>query len=317
MGKNPYSEMKLVSGSSHPELAEEIARELGCELTPMQIERFASNEIYAKPLETVRGDDIFVIQTCTQNVNENLMELFIILDSLKRSFAGKIHVVMPHYGYARQDRVASTREPISAKLVADLISTAGADHMITMKLHSDQAQGFFDFSVDNLNSQKLFYEYFAKKDLKNFVVVSPDAGGAKDAMKMADALGVPLAIIHKSRPRKNESEVTHVVGEVEGKKCLLFDDMVDTAGSVCNARNALLEYGADDEMYLAATHAVFSGPAVERLSNAGFTEVVVTNSIPMTEERKFKGLVELSVAPILAKIIRSVHENQSVTDVME
>lgn len=305
----------VVSGTSHRGLAEEIANSLDIGLTPMEISRFACKEIYAKPLETVRGSDVFVIQTCTSNVNEDLMELFIILDSLKRSMAKKVHVVMPHYGYARQDRVASPRESISAKLVADLISTAGADHLITLKLHSDQGQGFFNVPVDNLNSQKLFCEYFKKKNLEDFVVVSPDAGGAKDAMKMADALGVPLAIIHKSRPGKNVSEVTHVVGDVDGKKCLIYDDMVDTAGSVCNARKALLQHGANEEMYLAATHAVFSDPAIERLSQAGFKEVVTTNSIPLTEEKHFEGLVVLSIAPILAKIIRNVYEARSVTDV--
>lgn len=315
MGDSGNISLRIVSGSTHPDLAEAIAKELGTSLIPMEISRFACNEIYAKPLETVRGDDLFVVQTATANVNEDLMELFIILDSLKRSFAGKIHVVMPHYGYARQDRVASPREPISAKLMADLISTAGADHLITMKLHSDQAQGFFDFPVDNLNSQNLFCEYFKAKKLEDLVVVSPDAGGAKDAMKMADALGVPLAIIHKARPAKNQSEVTHVVGEVEGKTCLVYDDMIDTAGSVCNARKALLKSGANSEMYLAATHAVFSGPAVERLSESGFTEVVVTDSIPLAKESRFEGLKVLSVAPILAKIIRNVHEAKSVTDV--
>ncbi len=315
MSKGGECLLKVVAGSSHPELAEKISKELGVKLTPMEISRFACQEIYAKPLETVRGDDVYVIQTCTDQVNEDLMELFIILDSLKRSFAGKIHVVMPHFGYSRQDRVASPREPISAKLMADLISAAGADHLITMKLHSDQEQGFFDFPVDNLDSKNLFYEHFKAKNLKDLVVVSPDAGGAKDAVKMADRLGVPLAIIHKARPAKNESEVTHVVGEVEGKKCLLFDDMVDTAGSVCNARKALLSHGADDEMYLAATHAVFSGPAIERLTDAGFKEVVVTDSIPLPQKKQFKGLVELSVAPVLAKIIRNVYEDRSVTDV--
>src|SRR3989338_1581041 len=192
--------IKLVSGSSHLELAKEIAKNLGMELSPMVISRFACNEIYAKPAESVRGSDVFVIQTASENVNEDLMELFIILDSLKRSFASEIHVVMPHYAYARQDRVATAREPISAKLVADLISKAGADHVITMKLHSDQEQGFFNFSVDNLDPSNLFADYFKKKKIKDLVIVSPDAGGAKDAKKFADLLDASLAIIHKSRP---------------------------------------------------------------------------------------------------------------------
>src|SRR3989338_8421558 len=180
--------IKLFSGSSHPELAQEIAKNLKVPLSEMEISRFSCGEIYAKPAETIRGSDVFLIQTASENVNEDLMELFIMLDSLKRSFAGKIHVVMPHYGYSRQDRVATPREPISAKLVADLISAAGADHIITMKLHSDQEQGFFNFPVDNLNTEKLFAEYFNKKKIKDLVVVSPDAGGAKDAKRLANLL---------------------------------------------------------------------------------------------------------------------------------
>ncbi len=305
--------IKVFSGSSHPELAKEIAKCLKLSLSDLEIARFACNEIYAKPKQTVRGTDVFVIQTASENVNEDLMELFIILDSLKRSFAGKIHVVMPHYGYSRQDRVATPREPISAKLMADLISKAGADHLITMKLHSDQEQGFFNFPVDNLNTEKLFADYFRKKKIKDLVVVSPDAGGAKDAKKFADLLGANLAIIHKARPAHNKSEVTHVVGEVEGKTCIIYDDMIDTAGSVTGAIGALRKMGAGKDVYLAATHAVFSNPATERLTEAGFKEVVVTNSIPIPARKQFKGLKVLSVAPFLAKIIKNVHEDKSVT----
>ncbi len=309
-------QIKIFSGSSHPELAAEIAAFLKVELAPLHVSRFACNEIYAKPVDTVRGCDVFVIQTATGNVNEDLMELFIILDSLKRSFAGKIHVVMPHYAYSRQDRIASPREPISAKLVADLISTAGADHLITMKLHSDQEQGFFDFPVDNVNTEKLFADYFKGKKIKDLVVVSPDAGGAKDAKKFADRLGAELAIIHKTRSAHNKAEANHVVGDVEGKTCLIYDDMIDTAGSVTAAKGALEKYGAKKDIYLAATHAVFSDPAVERLGAAGFKEVVVSNSIPLDKKKHFKGLKILSVAPMLAQIIQNVHEDKSVTHVM-
>lgn len=305
--------IKFFAGTSHPELAQEIAKYLKIELSSMLISRFACGEIYAKPLETVRGADVFVLQTGSSNVNEDLMELFIILDSLKRSFAGRIHVVMPHYGYARQDRVATPREPISAKLVADLISAAGADHIITMKLHSDQEQGFFNFPVDNLNTEKLFAKYFVQKKIKNLVVVSPDAGGAKDAKKFADLLGASLAIIHKTRPGHNKAEVQHVVGEVEGKTCVIYDDMIDTGGSVTGAIEALRKMGAGKDIYLVATHAVFSDPAAERLSNAGFKEVVVSNSIPIPKEKWFKGLKVLSVAPLLAMIIDNVHKDKSVT----
>lgn len=305
--------IKIFSGTSHPELAKEIAKYLGLPLSEMLISRFACKEIYAKPTETVRGTDVFVVQTGSENVNEDLMELFIMLDSLKRSFAGRIHVVMPHYGYARQDRVATPREPISAKLIADLISTAGADHLITMKLHSDQEQGFFNFPVDNVNTERLFADYFIKKNLKNMVVVSPDAGGAKDAKKFADLVGADLAIIHKTRPAHNRAEVMHVVGDVEGKTCVLYDDMIDTAGSVTAALKALRSMKANKDIYLAATHAVFSDPATERFKEAGFKEVVVSNSIPIAERKMFKGLKILSVAPLLAKIVKNVHEARSVT----
>lgn len=308
--------IKLFSGSSHPELAKEIAKHLKISLSEMQISRFACGEIYAKPKKTVRGSDVFIVQTASENVNEDLMELFIILDSLKRSFAGRIHVVMPHYAYSRQDRVASPREPISAKLVADLISTAGADHLITLKLHSDQEQGFFNFPLDNLQTVKLFADYFKKKKIKDMVVVSPDAGGAKDAKKFADLVGAKLAIIHKSRPDHNKSEVTHVVGDVKGKTCVIYDDMIDTAGSVTGAIQALKKMGVNKDVYLAATHAVFSDPATERFKAAGFKEVVVTNSIPIPKEKQFKGLKILSVAPLLANIINSVHLDKSVTDTL-
>lgn len=307
------SSIKIFSGTSHPELAKEIAKCLGMPLSEMIISRFACNEIYAKPAETVRGTDVFIIQTASENVNEDLMELFIMIDSLKRSFAGRIHVVMPHYAYARQDRVATPREPISAKLVADLISTAGADHLITMKLHSDQEQGFFNFSVDNVNTERFFADYFSKKKIKDLVVVSPDAGGAKDAKKFADLLGADLAIIHKTRPSHNKAHVMHVVGEVEGKTCLIYDDLIDTAGSVTAAMEALRKMKANKDIYLAATHAVFSDPATERFKAAGFKEVVVSNSVPIPTKKQFKGLKILSVAPLLARIIKNVHEAKSVT----
>ena len=313
MAKNP---IKLFSGTSHPELAKEIAKHLKTSVSEMEISRFACGEIYAKPKDTVRGTNVFVIQTASENVNEDLMELFIILDSLKRSFAGRIHVVMPHYAYSRQDRVATPREPISAKLVADLISTAGADHLIAMKLHSDQEQGFFNFSVDNINTENLFADYFNKKKIKNLVVVSPDAGGAKDAKKFADLLGAELAIIHKARPSHNKSEVMHVVGDVEGKTCVLYDDMIDTAGSVVNAVKALRKMKARKDIYLAATHAVFSDPAATRLAKAEFKEVVVSNTIPISSAKRFKGLTILSVAPLLARVIKNVHEDKSVTSAL-
>ncbi len=305
--------LKLFSGTSHPELAKAIAKELHITLGQIQISRFACGEIFVKPLETVRGCDVFVLQTSTSRVNEELMELFIMLDALKRSFASRVHLIIPHYGYARQDRVNTAREPISAKLVADLISAAGADHVITISLHSDQEQGFFDFPVDNLSPRKLFVDYLTQKKLKNIVIVSPDVGGAKEAKRFADLMNADLAIIHKSRPAQNVSEVSHVVGNVEGRVCILYDDMVDTAGSICNAKQALLKFGASDEMYVVATHAVFSSPASARLSESGFAEVVVTDTIPLSQDKMFPALKVLSVASLLAHTVQNVHEAKSVS----
>lgn len=306
--------LKFFSGSSHPELAKAVVKKLKVPLSDMELSRFASGELFAKPLVSVRGSNVFVLQTCTANLNEELMELFIMLDSLKRSFAKQVHVIIPYYGYARQDRVNSPREPITARLVADLISAAGADHVITINLHSGQQQGFFNFPVDNILPQKLFSDYFKKKNLKDVVVVSPDVGGAKEAKKMADALGADIAIIHKTRPRANVAEVIGVTGEVEGKTCIIFDDMIDTGGSVVNAREALLSHGAKKQVYLAATHAVFSPPAVERLKKAKFAEVVVTDTIPLGE-KMFPGLKVLSVADVVARTVESVHEARSVSGI--
>lgn len=307
--------LKLFSGSSHPELAQAVARHLHVKLSEMELKRFASNEIYAKPVESVRGCDVFVIQTATSRVNEDLMELFIMIDALKRSFASHIHVIIPHYGYARQDRVATPREPISAKLVANLISAAGANHVITINLHSDQEQGFFDFPVDNLTGRKLFSDYFLRKKLKDLVVVAPDAGAVKVAKRFADIMGAELAIIHKVRPEHNVAEVLHVVGDVADKTCLIFDDLIDTAGTVIAGKEALLKKGANQDVYLAATHAVFSASAVERLRGAKFKEVVVSDTIPLPPEKRFPGLTVLSVAPLLAKTIKNVHESKSVSSV--
>lgn len=304
----------LFSGSSHPELAKSIADELGISLRELQISRFACGEVYARPKETVRGNDVFVIQTTTNRVNEDLMELFVILDSLKRSFANRVHVVMPFYAYSRQDRVSEPREPISAKLVADLLSTAGADHVITMNLHSGQEQGFFDYPVDNLNARKLFVETFRKKNIENLVVVSPDAGGAKEAKKLSDEIGSGrVAFIHKHRMTHNNSEALDVVGDVKDAVCIIYDDMIDTGGSVCNAKKVLERAGAKAEMYLVATHAVFSDPAPKKLAEAGFSEVIVTDTVPIPESKKFKGLTIISTAPLLAKIIRNVQHDRSIT----
>ncbi len=310
------TKLRLFSGTSHPALAGAIAKELRVPLSEMHVSRFACNEIYAKPAESVRGTNVFLVQSCTHEVNEDYMELFIMLDALKRSFAGKITVVIPHFGYARQDRVATPREPISARLMGNLIAAAGADHVIVVHFHSDQSQGFFPFPVDNINVMGLFVDYLKRKKLKNPVVVAPDTGAAKAAARLAKAIEADIAVLTKERPAFNMAEVTSLIGDVEGKTCILYDDMVDTAGSVCAAHRALIERGANPDIYLAATHAVFSGPAVERLREAAFKEVIVTDTIPLRPEQKFGGLHVLSVAPLLARVIHSVNENKSVTNIL-
>lgn len=310
--KKDKSNFRIFSGSSHPELAKALCKNLKCKLGKVEIKRFACNELYVRFEETVRGKEVFVVQTCTSSVNDDLMELFLMCNALKLSFAKKIHVIMPHYGYARQDRVNEPRESITAKLVADLIVKAGADHLITFTLHSDQIQGYFDIPVDNIKTFLTFSDYFKKKKIKNPVVVSPDIGGAKAAKKFADGLGAPLAILHKSRPRHNVSEVMHTVGEVKGKTPIIFDDMIDTAGSVCAAKDTLIKEGANKDVYLAVTHPIFSDPATERLNKSKFKEIVTMDTIP-TENKKIKNLKHISIAPLLSDVIKSIAQEQSVS----
>jgi len=304
----------IFAGSSHPELAEEIAEALKKPLGKVKLSTFSCGEKYVAYEETMRGKEVFILQTCRdQLVNEDYMELFLMINAAKLSFATQIHVIIPHFGYARQDKVHVPREPISAKLMADLIVTAGANHVIAFELHSDQNQAFFDVPVDNINVHRLFAQYFIKKNLKNIVVVSPDAGGAKNAKKFADDLGAPIAILHKTRPAHNVATTTHVVGDVKGKTCIIYDDMIDTAGSVASAHKALTAHGANKDIYLAATHPIFSGPAVKRLAEANFKEVVVTNSLPIPKEKQFKSLKQISIAPLLASIISSITQQKSVS----
>ncbi len=303
---------KIFAGSSHPELSEKIAKALGTELSPIKITRFACGETYIKYEESFRGQDVFIIQTCrTGSMNDDLMELFLMIDVARQSFANRIHVIMPYFAYSRQDKIHDAREGISAKLFADLIVKSGADHVITLHLHSDQTQGFFDVPVDNLNPRRLFVDYFKSKNLENAIVVSPDAGGAKTAKKFADELGVGLAILHKQRPGHNQAEVGHVIGDVKGKIPILVDDMIDTAGSVCAAKEALMGGGSSDEVYLCATHPIFSGPAIERLNNANFAEIVCTDSLPV--ENKPKNFTAISMSDLLSGVITNVIEQKSVS----
>jgi ribose-phosphate pyrophosphokinase len=301
----------MFAGSSFPELAEEVAKHLKKPLGKIKLSTFSCGEKYVALQQTVRGHEVFLLQTCRdQLVNEDIMELCLMINAAKLSFASAVHVIIPHFGYARQDKIHVPREPISAKLVADMLVTAGADHVMTFELHSDQNQAFFDVPVDNIMLHRLFSDYFRAKKLKNITVVSPDAGGAKNAKKFADDLGAPIAILHKTRPQHNVSTITHVVGEVEGRTCIVYDDMIDTGGSVSNAATALREKGAKD-LYLAATHPIFSGPAPERLAKAGYKEVVVANTLPISKEKWFKGLKQISVAPLLSNIISSVTQHKS------
>lgn len=306
--------MNLFAGSSHPGLAEELAKELDVTLGKVQLKTFSCGECYVKYLQSMRGQDVYLLQTGTGRANEDLMELFLMCQAAKLSFAKTVHVILPHFPYSRQDRVAEPREPISAKLIADLLEQAGADHVITLDMHSDQMQGFFSIPADALDARPLFAEYFMKKGLKDPVVVAPDAGGAKRAKKFADLIKADLAIMHKNRSEHSKAEILEVVGDIEGKTCIIFDDIIDTAGTLAGAKQALIKRGSGKDVYAVATHAVFSGKAVENLTGAGFREVVVTDSLP-TKPNLFKGLTVLPIAPLLAKVIRHIESGQSVTEI--
>ncbi|MFA5034286.1 MAG: ribose-phosphate pyrophosphokinase [Candidatus Margulisiibacteriota bacterium] len=309
------SNLCVFSGTSHPILGDKIVEYLGLKKGEIKISRFAGGEIYARVLDNVRGHSAVIIQTCTEEVNENLMELFIIIDAMKRASAKSITAVIPHFGYARQDRKAASREPISARLVANLLETAGADRIIAMDLHSDQIQGFFNIPVDTLTALPLFTSYIKEKKLKDPVVVAPDTGRAKVAKKMADRIGASLAILHKVRSGHHQSEVTHVVGEVKGKTVIITDDMIDTAGTVTSGVDVLRKEGCNDEIYIAATHGIFSGPAVDRMNKAGFAEVIVSDSLPIN--KPIKNLKVLSTAGLLGEAIKRNYANQSISSLFD
>ena len=308
--------LMLFSGRAHPELAQQVADELGVPVTPQTARDFANGEIFVRFEESVRGSDAFVLQSAPYPVNQWIMETLIMIDALKRGSAKRITAVLPFYPYARQDKKHRGREPISARLVADLLKTAGADRIITVDLHTDQIQGFFDGPVDHLMARPILAEYVKKKyGDRKLAVVSPDAGRIKVAEQWSRQLGgVPLAFIHKTRniDRPNESVANRVVGEVEGRWCVLVDDMIDTAGTITKAADALMEDGAAG-VIIAATHAIFSGPAVERMQACAAEEVIVTDTLPLTEEQKFDDLTVLSIAPLVSRAIREVFEDGSVT----
>jgi ribose-phosphate pyrophosphokinase len=305
-------QLKLFALNSNMKLAKQIAETMGIELGKCSVSRFSDGEIQINIEESIRGDDVFVIQSTSVPVNEHLMELLIMIDALKRASARTINIVMPYYGYARQDRKARSREPITAKLVANLLETAGASRVITLDLHAPQIQGFFDIPIDHLMGVPILADYFKSKQLDDVVIVSPDHGGVTRARKLADRLKAPLAIIDKRRPRPNAVEVMNIIGQVKGKTAILIDDIIDTAGTITLGANALVENGAK-EVYACCTHPVLSGPAIERIQNSKIKELVVTNSIALPKEKKIDKIVELSVAPLIAEAITRVYEMQSVS----
>ncbi|QLY32584.1 ribose-phosphate diphosphokinase [Nocardia huaxiensis] len=311
-----HKNLMLFSGRAHPELAEAVAKELNVHVTPQTARDFANGETFVRFEESVRGSDAFVLQSFPAPLNQWVMEHLIMIDALKRGSAKRITSVLPFYPYARQDKKHRGREPISARLIADLLKTAGADRIITVDLHTDQIQGFFDGPVDHMHAQVQLVEHIRNNyTLENITVVSPDAGRVKVAEKWANNLGdAPLAFIHKTRDPlvPNQIVANRVVGEVEGRTCILIDDMIDTGGTIAGAVKVLKEAGAGD-VVIAATHGILSAPASERLANCGAKEVVVTNTLPIDEEKKFPTLTVLSIAPLLAQTIREVFENGSVT----
>ncbi|ATY83625.1 ribose-phosphate pyrophosphokinase [Kyrpidia spormannii] len=306
------AKLKVFTGNSNPALVREVVEHVGVELGRSRVTRFSDGEIQVKIEESVRGCDVFVVQSTSAPINENLMELLIMVDALKRASAKRINVVVPYYGYARQDRKARPREPITAKLVANLIETAGAHRVIAMDLHAGQIQGFFDIPVDHLLAQPILASYFQDKGLKDVVVVSPDMGGVTRARGMAQRLGASIAIIDKRRPEPNVAEVMNIIGDIDGKTAVMIDDIIDTAGTITQGAKALLERGAK-EVYACCTHAVLSGPAMERLRESEIREVVVTNTIPLKESPALDKLVVLSVAPLIGDAIIRVHEDLSVS----
>lgn len=312
----PDRKLKVFSGNSNIALAKETAEHMGISLGNMNVTRFSNGEIRVDLNESVRGSDCFVLQSSAHPINDNLMELLIIGDALRRASARRITAVVPHYFYARQDRKARGREPITAKLVANLITTAGFRRLLTIDLHAAQIQGFFDSPVDHLIAGPLIADYFKAKAIPNLVVVSPDTGGVPRARDLAERLGVGLAIIDKRRPEPHVAEVMNIIGDVQGKAAIMIDDLIDTSGTVVQGAKALLERGAT-EIYAACTHPVFSGPAYDRLVDSTFKEIVVTDTIPLDRERLGNRLKVVSVAPLLAKAMIRIHEDLSVSKIFD
>mgnify|MGYP005841893419 FL=1 len=311
-----HKKLKIFTGNANPALAAEICEYLSVPLGDSQVTRFSDGEIQVHINENVRGTDVFVIQPTCQPVNENLMELLIMIDAFRRASARRITAVVPYYGYARQDRKTRAREPITAKLVANLLTAAGARRVITMDLHAGQIQGFFDIPVDHLLAAPILAAYIRRAGLENAVVVSPDVGGVTRARDLAERIHAPLAVIDKRRPEPNVAEVTNVIGPVGGQTAVIVDDIIDTAGTIVKAAEALLQFGAR-AVYVCCTHPVLSGPAVKRLAESPVQEVIVTNTIPVGREKAIDKIKILSVAPLLGEAIIRVHEDLSVSKLFD
>ncbi|HWL25016.1 MAG TPA: ribose-phosphate diphosphokinase [Ureibacillus sp.] len=312
------SKLKIFSLNSNYPLAQEIAEIMGVELGKSSVKHFSDGEVQISIEESIRGCDVFIVQSTSAPVNEHLMELLIMIDAVKRASAKTVNVVIPYYGYARQDRKAKAREPITAKLVANLLETAGADRVIVLDLHAPQIQGFFDILIDHLQAVPILSEYFKSKDLnpEDVVIVSPDHGGVTRARKMAERLKAPIAIIDKRRPKPNVAEVMNIVGNIQGKVCILIDDIIDTAGTITLGANALIENGAK-EVYACCSHPVLSGPAIERIENSPIKELVVTNTIQLSDDKRSPKVKQLSVANLMAEAISRVYENKSVSTLFD
>ncbi|WHZ32842.1 ribose-phosphate diphosphokinase [Desemzia incerta] len=310
--------LKIFALNSNKPLAEKIAKVVGVELGKISVNQFSDGEIRINIEESIRGDHVYIIQSTSSPVNDNIMELLIMIDALKRASVKTVNIVIPYYGYARQDRKARSREPITSKLVANMITRAGADRILTLDLHAAQIQGFFDMPVDHLLGAPLLANYFLDNGIANedTVVVSPDHGGVTRARKLAEFLKAPIAIIDKRRPKANVAEVMNIIGNVEGKKCILIDDMIDTAGTITLAAQALEDAGAT-EVYACCTHPVLSGPAIERIENSVLKKVIVTDSIQLTEDKMSDKIVQISVSELMGDAIKRIHENKSVSPLFE
>jgi len=307
-----FSDYKIFTGNSNPAFAEEIAEIMGKPLGKATVTKFSDGEISVNIWESVRGLDIYIVQATSNPVNDNLMELLIMIDAMKRASAGRINAIIPYYGYARQDRKAKARDPITAKLVANLIVAAGADRVLTMDLHANQIQGYFDIPVDHLLGMPILAKYFQDMHLEDPVVVSPDHGSVTRARNMAQYLNCPIAIIDKRRPEPNKSEIMNIIGNIENKNCIIVDDMIDTAGTICNAANAIKELGAKS-VRAAATHPILSGPAVERIEASAIEELILLNTVPLPEEKRLLKMTTLSAAPLFAEAMTRVFTNGSIS----